>query len=60
MYKLILYLEDRFKLEYEWIDALREVDVPVMFLWGDADTVSPPRIPKMVIDKTGISDDSLV
>ena len=56
MHKTILYLEDRYKFEYEWIQALTEIhaekEIPVWFYWGAQDTVSPMRIPRAVLKKT--------
>ena len=61
MHKLMRYLEDRYKLEYEWVDALKQLNeapkskFPILFLWGEADKVSPVRIPLALMKKTGFS-----
>lgn len=40
------YLWDRYHFEYKWYDALKELDIPSQFLWGDSDAVAPIAIAK--------------
>eukprot|EP01126_Amoeba_proteus_P002756 TRINITY_DN10890_c0_g1_i3.p1 TRINITY_DN10890_c0_g1~~TRINITY_DN10890_c0_g1_i3.p1 ORF type:complete len:153 (+),score=21.91 TRINITY_DN10890_c0_g1_i3:466-924(+) len=49
LHKTIYYLWDRQHFEFRWFDALRNLDIPVRFVWGDSDAVSPLDIPRSFI-----------
>jgi len=46
MNKLMYYLWDRAHFEFRWFSALREIDIPIRFVWADSDAVSPVAIPQ--------------
>lgn len=45
-YKLLYYLHDRIHFEPRWFEALKHLDIPCKFVWGDSDAVAPVAIPK--------------
>jgi len=44
LHETIQYLVERAEHERDWLERLRESDVPTTLIWGLLDTVSPPRV----------------
>jgi hypothetical protein len=49
---------DRIKLEYEWMESLKQLNkkgtFPISIMWGEKDTVNPLEIPKSLMKRTGM------
>lgn len=47
-HRLIQYLREREAHEAEWLESLGEGTVPVSVVWGELDTIAPPRVADFV------------
>jgi pimeloyl-ACP methyl ester carboxylesterase len=59
LWKTIRYINDRYACEDRWLNALqilsKENKIPISFLWGQDDPISPPAIAWYVIEKANLT-----
>ena len=60
LWKTIRYINDRYACEERWIQGVKEIamkmNIPISFLWGRDDPISPPAIPISVIEKANLTN----
>lgn len=61
--KTIRYIQDRYACEDRWMIGLKNtnlMNINISFVWGEDDPISPPTIPKKIIEKLNLTNSNLI